>query len=362
MADGLHWSNLPEPVLKLFRKGTVIPAHPLALDPAREFDRVSQRALTRYYIDAGAGGLAVGVHSTQFSIRDAGLHRPVLELAAETAKAWTDRPLVMIAGAIGRTAQAVEEARTARALGYHAVLLSLAGMKGASEDELVEHCRAVAAEMPLVGFYLQPAVGGIPLSRSFWTRFAAIDNVIGIKVAPFNRHGALDVAFGVVTAGAEERVTLYTGNDDHIVLDLVTPYAIRTGGREVIVRFKGGLLGHWSVWVKSAVALLERLHAAVAAGPIAPEILALDSVVTDCNSVIFDVANNFAGCIPGCHEILRRQGLMTSIHCLDPHETLSPGQAEGIDRLYATYPEWPDDAFVAEHLHRWRSEDSGPCW
>jgi hypothetical protein len=355
MENGLHWSNLPEPVLRVFRKGTVIPAHPLALDPARKFDRISQRALTRYYIDAGAGGLAVGVHSTQFAIREVGLYRPVLELAAETAKTWTDRPFVMIAGVIGRTAQAVEEGRTARALGYHAVLLSLAAMKGASDDELIEHCRAVAAEMPLVGFYLQPVVGGITLSRSFWTRFAAIENVIAIKVAPFNRYGTLDVACGIVTAGAEERVSLYTGNDDHIVSDLVTPFAIRAGGREVIVRFKGGLLGHWSVWVKSAVALLERLHAAVATGPIPPEILAIDSLVTDCNSVIFDVANNFAGCIPGCHEILRRQGLMTSIHCLDPHETLSPGQPEGIDRLHATYPEWHDDAFVTENLGRWRS-------
>jgi dihydrodipicolinate synthase/N-acetylneuraminate lyase len=355
MSKGLHWSDIPEAVRSELRKGVVIPAHPLALDPSREFDRVSQRTLTRYYIDAGAGGLAVGVHSTQFAIREVGLYRPVLELAAETAKAWSDRPLVMIAGAIGRTAQAVEEARMARSLGYHAVLLSLAAMKGASEDELVEHCRAVAAEMPLIGFYLQPAVGGIPLSRSFWTRFAAIENVVAIKVAPFNRYGTFDVAFGVVAAGAEERIALYTGNDDHIVSDLVTPFAVRTGGREATVRFKGGLLGHWSVWVKGAVALLERLHRAVEAGPIPPEILALDGFVTDCNSVVFDVANNFAGCIPGCHEILRRQGLMTSIHCLDPRETLSPGQAEGIDRLYATYPEWTDDDFVAENLHRWRS-------
>jgi hypothetical protein len=354
MPNGLHWSDLPQEVRAALAKGTVIPAHPLALDPNRAFDRVSQAALTRYYVDAGAGGLAVGVHSTQFAIREAGLYRPVLELAAETAKGWTGRPLVMIAGAIGRTAQAVEEARTARALGYHAVLLSLAAMKGASEDELVGHCRAVAAEMPLIGFYLQPAVGGIPLSRAFWTRFAEIENVVAIKVAPFNRYGTLDVAFGVVAAGAEERVALYTGNDDHIVSDLVTPFAVRTVGREVVVRFRGGLLGHWSVWVKGAVALLERLHAAVAAGPIPPEILALDGFVTDCNSVIFDVANGFAGCIPGCHEILRRQGLMTSICCLDPHETLSPGQAEGIDRLYATYPEWTDDAFVRENLTRWR--------
>jgi hypothetical protein len=209
--------------------------------------------------------------------------------------------------------------------------------------------------MPLIGFYLQPAVGGIPLSRSFWARFAAIENVVAIKVAPFNRYATLDVMFGVASAGAENRVTLYTGNDDHIVSDLVTPFTVRTGGREVTMRFKGGLLGHWSVWTTSAVRLLAQLQDAVAAGPISPEILLLDGVVTDCNSVIFDVAHNFAGCIPGCHEILRRQGLMTSIACLDTHETLSPGQAEEIDRLYASYPEWTDDAFVAQNLERWRS-------
>jgi hypothetical protein len=351
----LHYTDWNRPVLELLRRGTVIPAHPLALGPERELDRESQRALTRYYIDAGAGGLAVGVHSTQFAIRDFGLYEPVLSLAMETARDWTDRPLVMVAGAIGRTEQALAEARVARSLGYHAVLLSLAAMRGASEDELIEHCGTVAAEMPLIGFYLQPAVGGIHLSRNFWTRFAAIDNVVAAKVAPFNRYGTLDVAFGIVAAGAEERVTLYTGNDDHIVSDLVTPFLVRTGGRQVVVRFRGGLLGHWSVWTRSAVALLEQLRQAVESGPIPPEILALDGMVTDCNSVIFDVEHDFAGCIPGCHEILRRQGLMRSIACLDPHETLSPGQGQEIDRLYATYPEWQDDAFVAENLNRWRS-------
>jgi dihydrodipicolinate synthetase family protein len=352
---GLHWSELPAEVLAILRRGAVIPAHPLALDAQRQFDHVSQRALSRYYIDAGSGGLAVGVHATQFQIRDVGLYEPVLALAAETVQSWAERPLVMIAGAIGKTAQAQAEARTARALGYHAVLLGLGAMRGAGEDELIAHCRAVAAEMPLIGFYLQAAVGGIRLSRSFWARFAAIDNVVAIKVAPFNRYATLDVAFGVALAGAEERVTLYTGNDDHIVADLVTPLRIRSGERQVTLRFRGGLLGHWSVWTRSAVALLGRLHGCVGSGAIPEDILALDAQVTDCNAVIFDVAHDFAGCIPGCHEILRRQGLLRTAHCLDPGEVLSPGQAAEIDRLYATYPDFTDDAFVSENLARWQS-------
>jgi hypothetical protein len=351
----LNWRDLPAPVLSLLRHGSVIPAHPLALGRDRQFDKQSQRAISRYYIDAGSGGLAVGVHSTQFAIREAGLYRPVLELAIETAREWTDRPLVMIAGSIGKTAQAVEEARTARSLGYHAVLLSLAALKGASEDELIEHCSAVAREMPLVGFYLQTAVGGIPLSRAFWARFAAIENVVAIKVAPFNRYRTLDVAVGVAQAQAEDRIALYTGNDDHIVADLLMPLVVRTGNREVTLRFQGGLLGHWSVWTRGAVQMLERLKLSVSAGAIPPDVLALDCFVTDCNAVVFDVEHDFAGCIAGCHEILRRQGLMTSIECLDPHETLSPGQSGGIDRLYATYPELNDDAFVAVNLARWRS-------
>src|SRR5216684_8152491 len=225
----MHWNELPQPVLSTLRRGAVIPAHPLALGSDRQFDKQSQRAISRYYLDAGSGGLAVGVHSTQFAIREVGLYRPVLELAIETAREWTDRPLVMIAGAVGKTSQAVEEARTARAMGHHAVLLSLAALKGASEDELIEHCTAVAGEMPLIGFYLQTAVGGIPLSRAFWTRFAGIDNVVAIKVAPFNRYCTLDVAVGIVQAQAEDRITLYTGNDDHIVADLLTPMVVRSG-------------------------------------------------------------------------------------------------------------------------------------
>ena len=352
---GLRFQGWPGPVLDTLRRGAVIPAHPLALDQSRKLDVVSQRALSRYYIDAGAGGLAVGVHTTQFQIREAGLYRPVLQLAADTARSWSTKPIVMIAGAIGRTEQAVSEARIARDLGYHAVLLGLAAMKGASEDELIMHCRAVAAEMPLVGFYLQTAMGGIKLSRSFWSRFAAIENVVAIKVAPFNRYRTLDVMHGIVAARAEDRVTLYSGNDDHIIADLTLPFAIKAGDREVTLRFRGGLLGHWSVWVRAVVGLLERIQALPHGAAVPADLLALDATVTDCNAAVFDVDNEFHGCIAGCHYILKRQGLMRTIHCLDPQEGLSPGQAGRIDDLYRLYPHLADDDFVATNLTRWRS-------
>jgi len=345
----MHWSDIPADVLSVFRGGAVIPAHPLALDAERRFDLRRQRALTRYYIDAGSGGLAVGVHTTQFAIREAGLYRPVLEAAAQTAGNWTARPLMMIAGAAGRTRQAVEEARTAHSLGYHAVLLSLAALKGASEDDLIEHCMAVAAEMPLIGFYLQPAVGGMRLPARFWQRFAAIDNVIGIKAAPFNRYGTLDVVQGVAAAGAGDRITLYTGNDDHIVLDLILPFGTPIGD----LRFAGGLLGHWSVWTQKAVELLARCKAVRGESAVPVDLLRLDSAVTDSNAAFFDVANNFHGVIAGCHEVLRRQGLLQGRWCLDPHEDLSPGQADAIDRVYRLYPELNDDTFVAANRNRW---------
>ncbi|MEO7116165.1 MAG: dihydrodipicolinate synthase family protein [Caldimonas sp.] len=343
--------------------GLAIPAHPLALNARRGLDRRRQRALARYYLDAGAGGLAVGVHTTQFAIREAGLFEEVLTIAAETARDWprlpeanTGRPL-LIAGACGRTPQAVAESRLALDLGYDAVLLSLAAMKGASDDELLAHCDAVAHEMPLIGFYLQPAVGGLDLGVSFWTRFAALDNVVAIKVAPFNRYRTIDVVRGLVAARAEDRVALYTGNDDHIVLDLVTPFVAMRDGAPVTVRFRGGLLGHWSVWTKSAVELLARCQAAVRSheqsGAIDAELLGLDSRVTDCNSAFFDVANDFAGCIAGCHEVLRRQGLIERIDCLDPEEGLGPGQRAAIDRVLSQHADLADDAFVAANLDRW---------
>jgi hypothetical protein len=353
----MHRTAIPADVLDVLRRGAVIPAHPLALNAARQLDRSRQRALTRYYLDAGSGGVAVGVHTTQFAIRDAGLYEPVLELAMNEARDWVPlggrRPLCMIAGLAGRTPQAQREAQIALGLGYHAGLLSLAALKGADEDALIAHCEAVAAVMPLVGFYLQPAVGGLHLPARFWRRFAALDNVIAIKLAPFNRYRTLDVIRGVVEAGAENRITLYTGNDDHIVLDLVTPFVTRRNGVEITVRIRGGLLGHWSVWTRRAVELLARAHAASAAPGIDAALLALDSQVTDCNSALFDVAHDFHGCIAGCHEVLRRQGLLEGTWCLDPAEGLSPGQAEEITRVHDAWPALHDDDFVRQHLQRW---------
>jgi len=337
------WENL--------RHGGVIPAHPLALDANRQLSERHQRALSRYYLDAGAIGVAVGVHTTQFEIRDHGLLQPVLELAAEEASRHASDPF-MVAGAIGPTAQAVAEAELARDLGYHAVLLGLAALKDQSEDALIAHCEVVAQVMPVIGFYLQPAVGGQTLPYSFWRRFAQIENVVAIKIAPFNRYKTLDVVRAVVDARAEERITLYTGNDDHIVADLLTAFSFPRDGQSVTVRIKGGLLGHWAVWTKRAVEILQDIHTNQA-GRSANEWLSLDARVTDANGVLFDVRNDFAGCIAAIHEVLCRQGLLPGIWCLNPKETLGPGQMDELERIYRDYPELNDDAFVAENLERW---------
>jgi hypothetical protein len=349
----MHHSEMKSEVRRLIAEGTVLPAHPLALDANRKLDKKHQRALTRYYIDAGAGGLAVGVHTTQFAIRDVEMYRPVLELAAEAAASWTKRPLVMVAGLSGPTQQAISEARTARGIGYHAGLLSLAAMKSASEDEIIAHCRTVAREIPLVGFYLQPAVGGVILGANFWRRFAEIDNVVAIKIAPFNRYRTLDVLRGVAAAGALDRIALYTGNDDHILLDLTLPFDLRDNGITTRTYFRGGLLGHWSVWTATAIRQFEMCRAARGKATVSADLLALDARVTDCNSAFFDVANNFHGCIAGCHEVLRRQGLMQGIWCLDPAEGLSPGQIEEIDRVCNEHADLSDDDFVAANLEKW---------
>ncbi|MEU4544538.1 dihydrodipicolinate synthase family protein [Nonomuraea dietziae] len=338
-------------VRDLFRRGLVIPAHPLALDAGRRLDERRQRALTRYYVEAGAGGLAVGVHTTQFAIHGTELLPPVLELAAETARE-AGREIVMVAGATGPTEQAVAEAELARSLGYHMVLLS--PHRELNEDQLIERARAVGEVLPVIGFYLQPAVGGRTLSRSFWTRLASIESVVGIKVAPFDRYRTLDVLHGVVRAGRADEVALYTGNDDHILADLITTHRVIVDGREVEVEFVGGLLGQWAVWVKKAVELLDEAKLARAGDDVAVRrLLGLDGHLTDANAAIFDSANGFHGCIPGIHEILRRQGLLAGRWCLDPAEELSPGQLAEIDRVWAAYPWLRDDEFVAEGLDRW---------
>lgn len=325
--------------------GVAIPAHPLALTARRGLDERRQRALARYYIAAGAGGLAVGVHTTQFAIRhpQVGLLGPVLELAKEEMDR-AKKPLVRIGGICGDTPQATAEAALLRGFGYHAGLLSLGAMKDSTEDELLAHCRTVAEVIPVIGFYLQPSVGGRVLRYSFWRRFAEIENVIAIKIAPFNRYQTIDVVRAVVEAGRDD-ITLYTGNDDSIVTDFLTPF--RFGGKER--RIVGGLLGHWSVWTKRAVELLEQCRHAAAT----PDLLRLGIEVTDSNAAFFDAANGFRGCIAGLHEVLRRQGLLEGLWCLDEHETLSPGQREEIDRVHRAYPHLNDDAFVAEHRDEW---------
>ncbi|WP_226575653.1 dihydrodipicolinate synthase family protein [Acuticoccus sediminis] len=343
-------ADLPEAPLAALRRGGVIPAHPLALDADRRLDPRRQRALSRYYLDAGSIGLAVAVHTTQFEIRHHGLLEPVLTLAAEEAAAHPSSPF-LVAGAIGETAQAVREAELARSLGYHAVLLGLAG-HGSDEDALIAHCAAVAEVMPIVGFYLQTAVGGPVLPYRFWRRFAELDNVVAIKIAPFHRYRTLDVARAVVDSRADERITLYTGNDDHIVGDLLTRFTFMRDGAPVSVRIKGGLLGHWAVWTRRAVELLEAVQADGGTGA-ASDWLERDARTTEANAVLFDVANDFRGCIAGIHEVLRRQGLLEGIWCLDPEETMGPGQVEELDRICRDYPDLTDDAFVRENLARW---------
>ncbi len=336
-------------------KGLAIPACPLALNAQRRFDERRQRALFRYYPAAGAGGLAGGVHPPQFAIRDPkiGLFKPVLELAATELRVPSSEFRVGIVGLCGPTKQAVAEASLARELGYHAGLLSLGALRAATEDELLAHCRAVAEIIPLFGFYLQPAVGGRVLPFSFWRRFAEIQNVVAIKIAPFNRYQTLDVVRAVAEAGRDD-IALYTGNDDNIVLDLLTSFRFRVGDKTVERRIVGGLLGHWAVWTKRAVELhAECRRLATSGEPIPPELLRRAGEVTDCNAAFFDAANNFAGCIPGLHEILRRQGLLEGNWCLDPNESLSPGQREEIDRVCRAYPHLNDDEFVAQNRDQW---------
>lgn len=329
-------------------EGLVIPAHPLALDQQLDLNERHQRALTRYYLHAGAGGLAVGVHTTQFEIHDehVGLYRPVLELASEEA-ARSGRDPVMVAGLVGDTKHALAEARTARDLGYHCGLLSLSAFAQGTIEDMVAHTRAVADVLPVFGFYLQPAVGGRILPYSFWRQFAEIENVVGIKMAPFNRYQTLDVVRAVVETGRADDIALYTGNDDNIVVDLLTRFPYEG------VRIVGGLLGHWAVWTRRAVELLEEIKDLRENDQFSAEWLTRAAEVTDSNAAIFDPQHEFEGCIPGIHEVLRRQGLLEGLWTLNPDEQLSPGQREEIDRIYREYPHLTDDDFIREHLDEW---------
>lgn len=353
--------NLPADLVASVRRGVVIPAHPLALDKRRRLDERRQRALTRYYVDAGAGGVAVGVHTTQFEIRDpkVGLYEPILALAADAIDARRlKRPFLKVAGICGRTPQAVREAETAVSLGYHAGLLSLAAFRDDRVPAMLRHCAEVAKAMPLFGFYLQPAVGGRVLPYAFWRRFAEIENVLAIKIAPFSRYQTLEVLRAVCDAGREKEIALYTGNDDHLVLDLLAEHRFRTpSGKARSVRIAGGLLGHWSVWTRKAVEMMEMIRKVRETGkPVPASLLRLAEEVTDANAALFDAANNFAGCIPGLHAVLAGQGLMASTLCLDPKVRLSPGQAEEIARVRRAYPHLLDDAFVAERLDGWLAD------
>ena len=361
-------------IRSIIKRGVVIPAHPLALTEQGKFDERRQRALSRYYLAAGAGGLALGVHTTQFEIRkpEIGLFEPVLALAAEemdradasrsqsssssssssSSISCSREPVVRIGGICGRTRQAVREAELLRTLRYHAGLLSLGALAKADDDALLKHCRSVAKVIPLVGFYLQPAAGGRVLSHAFWRRFCEIPNVAAIKIAPFNRYRTFDVIRAVAEAGRDD-IALYTGNDDHIVLDLLTPFPVPVNGRTVVRRFVGGLLGHWAVWTRKAVELLEECHrlAATNAG-IPDDMLRRGVEVTDCNAAVFDAAHAYAGCIPGIHHVLKSQGLLASTRCLGP-DVLSPGQKEEIARVKRCYPHLCDDDFVRAHLDEW---------
>ncbi|MPY88014.1 MAG: dihydrodipicolinate synthase family protein [Luteitalea sp.] len=338
--------------------GLVIPAHPLALDAQRRLDERRQAALTRYYRAAGATGLAVGVHTTQFAIRDptVGLFEPVLALAASVSReALLDlTPPVLVAGICGDAEQARREALLARQLGYDAGLVSLAALREAPRDRLVAHCRAVADIIPVFGFYLQPAVGGQVLDYAFWRAFLDIEQVVAIKVAPFNRYHTLDVVRALVDSKRHGEVALYTGNDDNIIVDLLAELRVGTGESAVSVQFAGGLLGQWAVWTGGAVKLLQAIKACRAQqGSGAYQLLAQAAALTDANGALFDAAHDFSGCIAGLHEILRRQGLLAGRWCLDPSEDLSPGQREEIDRVCRAYPHLQDDDFVAAHLAEW---------
>ncbi len=347
-------------LLNRLRSGCVIVAHPLALTEACGIDVVYQRALTRYYLAAGAGGLAVGVHTTQFAIhnRQVGLLEPVLELAAETAREHIRKsgqdPPIMIAGIVGGTRQAVKEAQTAKDLGYHIGLLSMTALAGKSIDEMIDHARGVSQVMPIMGFYLQEAVSGMVLPQEFWRKLVNIGELAAIKIAAFDRYRTLDVLEAVAASGRSNEIALYTGNDDTIITDLLTRHEFNIDGRTVSLRMVGGLLGQWACWTRKAVDCLDqisRIHKTNS--PVPARLLTLAGQLTLANKAIFDADNNFAGCIPGILYVLKKQGLIRQINTIDTGEQLSSGQADKIDVIIRDYRHLTDDDFVGENLHAW---------
>jgi dihydrodipicolinate synthase/N-acetylneuraminate lyase len=355
--ENINLPILPEKISRQLNRGVVIPALPLALNKDRKLDERRQRALLRYYLDAGAGGIAAAVHTTQFNIRkpEINLFESILRITSEEVREFTEhsgKTIIKIAGVIGRTEQAIKEAKLAVETGYNAALLSLAAFQDDENKEILKHCRKISEIIPLVGFYLQPAVGGRILDVDFWRSFSSIKNVAAIKIAPFNRYQTLDVIRGVAESGRADDIALYTGNDDNIIGDLLTEYNIPVNSAIIKKRIVGGLLGHWAVWTKKAVEILEKVHAAETADDIR-SLMTLGTKVTDSNAAFFDVANNFSGVIAGIHEVLRRQGLLEGIWTLDQNETLSQGQMDEIDRVCNAYPELNDDDFVRENLVKW---------
>lgn len=353
--------NRHKKALEILKRGTVIPATPLALDENRNFDEYSQRLLMKYYLNCGVGGIATAVHSTQFEIRDpeVQLFEPILKLVSDEIAHFenkTGKVIVKVSGVCGKTEQAVKEAEIAKKFGFDAVLLSPGGLNDLTEDELIERTKAVAAVMPVIGFYLQTAVDGRHFSFNYWQALCEIPNVVAIKAAPFNRYMSLDVVRAAALSSRSDEITLYTGNDDNIVIDLLTTYKFDVDGKHYEKGFEGGLLGHWSVWTKCAVELFELCKKEKKKGQISAEMLSLANAVTDSNAVLFDGANGFAGCIPGLHYVLKKQGLMKSLNCINPDEKLSFGQIQEFERIYNMYPYLFDDNFVKENIEIWKSE------
>ena len=353
--------NRHEKALEILKKGTVIPATPLVLDENRKIDEKGIRLLMKYYLNCGVGGIATAVHTTQFEIRkpEIALFDPILKIVSEEIDGFekkNNKVIVKVAGVCGAAEQAVREAETAKKYGYDAVLLSPGGLNSLSEEELIERTARVAEIMPVIGFYLQTAVGGRVFSYDYWEKICATENVAAIKCASFNRYQTLDVVRAAAMSERSGEITLYTGNDDNIVIDLLTEYSFDKNGKTVKRGFDGGLLGHWSVWTKKAVEIFNRIKEEKGKEAVSKEMLTLAAQITDSNGAFFDTANNFSGCIPGLHEVLRRQGLMKNIYCLNPEETLSKGQAEEIDRVYRAYPHLNDDKFIADNIEAWKKE------